>query len=57
MNLGAFLLMFLTWALKLLFCSTVLNLTTHMSLLTSDSLRPLARRPIWSPALASSKIL
>ena len=37
MNLVVFLLMFLTWALKLSFC-----LTTHMSLLMFDCLRPMA---------------
>merc|ERR1719500_526145 len=46
-----------TWALKLSCCLTDLGLTTHMPLLTSVCLRPLARRPIWSPALASSRIL
>ena len=36
MDLVMFLLMFLTWALKLSFSLTVLSLTTHMSLLMSD---------------------
>ena len=46
MNLVVIIIIFLTWALILSSCLTDLGLTKDMPLLTSECLRPLARRPI-----------